>query len=149
MFEEHRAAFEYDWRTRFQLSLRVVGHGMTWGEAWRQLGILGNDPSSCVAAEIAGWSHPIDRVSLILMDLYDLQHASKVKKAPKPYPRPRPSTTTTTLKPGAHLTQDEIVAALRAAGHTALLPSEVPEPFKHSQARDARGRFTKDGLTVE
>ena len=145
MFEEHRAAFEYDWRTRFQLSLRVVGHGMTWGEAWRQLGILGNDPSSCVAAEIAGWSHPIDRVSLILMDLYDLQHASKVKKAPKPYPRPWPESSKQRLKPSTHLTQDEIVAALRAAGHTALLPGEVPEPFVRPRERDARGRFVKAG----
>ncbi len=106
------------------------------------LAILGNDPSSCIAAGMAGWAHPVDRPSLILMDLYDLQHASKVKKTPKAYPRPWLTSTKEHLKPSIHLTQDEIVAALRAAGHSALLPGEAAST---TRPRDDRGRFVKVG----
>lgn len=65
---------------------------------------------------------------MVLMDLYDLEHdiawvqGGKKGPKPKPYPRPWPALTTTTTKPSAELTQDEIVAALRMAGHTATLP---------------------------
>ena len=61
---------------------------MGYGEAWRLMRVLIADPSSQLAASLAGWEHPATRESLALYDLYDLQHASKAKRKPKPYPRP-------------------------------------------------------------
>lgn len=61
---------------------------MPWAEAYRLTEILLNDPSSQVAAAVAGWRYPLSRGDLTLRDLYDLQHKSKAKRKPAPYPRP-------------------------------------------------------------
>jgi hypothetical protein len=86
--DERRAALEYDFRTRFQFALEQVGVDMGWGEALRLIRILRADPSSMLAASVEGWDYPLSRGDAALMDLYDLQHASKSSKRPKPYPRP-------------------------------------------------------------
>lgn len=104
---------------------------MSYGEAWRLLAILQSDPSSYVAAALAGWEYPVSREDLVTRDLYDLTHqlawqqAGGKGKKPEAYPRPWPKVTKTTTKPSADLTQDEIIAALRMAGHTAKLPLSV------------------------
>jgi hypothetical protein len=88
--EEHRPAFEYDWRTRFHMPLDVPG-GMSFGEAWRLTGVLLADPSSHVAAAVAGWPHPVSREWMLSAHLYDAFVASKVdpkKHKAQPYPRP-------------------------------------------------------------
>jgi hypothetical protein len=90
--------------------------------------ILAVDPSSHTGAALAGWLYPADRLTLAVMDLFDLQanaraEQSKSKRKPKPYPRPWPDRTKARTKPAADLTQDQIVAALRFAGHTAKLPA--------------------------
>lgn len=128
LIDAHRGAFEYDWRTRFRKPLRTVGRSMSWGEAFRLTQVLATDPSSSVAAALAGWDMPTTRESLALMDLFDLTHriawaqgGGKGQK-PKPYPRPWPTRSSKRVTPDASLTQDEIIAALRAAGHTAPLP---------------------------
>lgn len=98
---------------------------MTYGEAWRQTFILMGDPSSQVAAALGGWDHPVDRLDMVIRDLYDLQHmvaAAGSKKTPKPYPRPWPEKKTRRAAPGADVTQAQVLAALRGAGHTAALP---------------------------
>lgn len=101
---------------------------MTFGEAIRLTEQLASDPSSHVAAALLGWQHPYSREALVLADLFDLQHqkawGGKGAK-PKPYPRPWPDQQSgkRTSKPAADITQDEILAALRRAGHTAALPS--------------------------
>ncbi len=59
---------------------------MTWGEAARIIGILTADPSSALAASVAGWAHPISREALALYDLFDLEHMVNSKKRPKPHP---------------------------------------------------------------
>src|SRR5690606_28322185 len=93
LIDQHTTAFEYDWRTRFGLPLRAVFTGdMTWREAWKLTLALLGDPSSRVAASVAGWSEPWDREALILADLYDrFVEANTAKKDQgkiKPYPRP-------------------------------------------------------------
>lgn len=126
MIDAHRAAFEYEWRARFHLPLDVVGKSMTWGEAWRHTRTLAGDPSSYVAAAVAGWEHPLTREALVLMDLFDLQHlAANPKRKPKPYPRPWPDRTTS--RPRPTVSPERAIAALRGAGHTAALP----ERFQH------------------
>lgn len=105
---------------------------MTWGEALRLVNRLVTDPSSHVAAAVSGWSEPVSREALALMDLFDFQmmlrwvDSDKRTRGPKPkpYPRPWPAQTTKRVKPDASLTQEQIVAALRAAGHTAPIPLE-------------------------
>lgn len=87
LIDEHRGAFEYDWRARFNMPLDDVPVGMSWSEAWRLFNIVAVDPGSQVATAISGWKHPVDRADLVLRDLFDLQFR-KVKKNPKAYPRP-------------------------------------------------------------
>lgn len=60
---------------------------MSWGEAWRLFLILGGDPSSQVAAALAGWQHPASREDLALGTLIDRFQQANFKKAPH-YPRP-------------------------------------------------------------
>lgn len=100
--DEHRGAFEYDWRTRFQLPLEDVPDAMSWGEAWRMFGILSLDPSSWVAAKMAGWKYPASRTDLVLRDSFDLAFR-KVKKHPKPYPRPWDKTESKRIGGGQHM----------------------------------------------
>jgi hypothetical protein len=127
LIDAHRGAFEYDWRTRFHLPLSVVGESMAWGEALRHVNTLTLDPSSAVAAAVAGWDYPISREAIVQADLFDLQHqiawAQGGGKGPKPKPYPRPwHQEKRRAKPDSSLTQDEIIAALRSAGHTAPIP---------------------------
>lgn len=84
---------------------------MSWGEAVRLVELLSADPSSAIAAALAEWAHPIPREAIVLMDLYDLQHASKSKRKPKPYPRPwaRPARRSWGR---TSMARDELVAAL-------------------------------------
>lgn len=98
---------------------------MTWGEAIRLTRILSADPSSQVCTAVNGWSYPFSREAIVLADLYDLQHASKARRKPQPYSRPWRDRSSTRTKPDADLTQAEIIAALRRAGHTAKLPSHL------------------------
>lgn len=122
LIEEHPSAFAYDWRTRLRLPLAVIGKSMTFGEAWSLVQALATDPSSHVAAALAGWRHPWSQEAIILADLYDLQHQKAAgKKRVKPRPRPwdkKPERRR--MVPDPSLTQEEIVAALRAAGHDTL-----------------------------
>jgi hypothetical protein len=88
LLDEHRGAFEYDWRTRFGLPLSALPVAMDWAEAWRLTLILVADPTSQVCAAMSAWKHPLSWEGIALRDLYDLQHQSKAKRKPKPYPRP-------------------------------------------------------------
>lgn len=95
---------------------------MSWGEALRLTQVLAQDVSSAVGAALTGWDYPATREALVLMDLYDAFAQVNFQK-PKPYPRPWPERSTKRAKPDASLTQEEIVAALRKAGHTAAIPT--------------------------
>ena len=123
LFGEHRAAFEYDWRNRFHLGLSAIPSQMDWAEAWRLFELLAADGSAYVGAALSGWAQPASRTDLTLRDLYDLQHRSKAKRKPEPYPRPWPDRVKKISKPSPDITQDQVIAALRFAGHTAELPA--------------------------
>ena len=86
MIRDHRGAVEYDLRHRFNLGLRDAGDKITLSELGRLMAIVKDDPSSATAAALAGWTHPISREAVILMDLFDLEHAVNSKKRPKPHP---------------------------------------------------------------
>lgn len=88
LIEEHRAAFDYDWRTRFHLPLDSVPTVMGWGEAVRLAGILRADPSSMLAASMEGWKYPVTREAIALARLYDLEYAKTGAKRREPYPMP-------------------------------------------------------------
>jgi hypothetical protein len=129
LIDAHRGAFEYDWRARLSLSLRAIGRSMSWGEALRITQQLSRDSSSHVAAAVSGWDHPLSNDAIVLMNLFDLQHqiawAQSGGKGRRPKAYPRPWASRETKRTRTHLSQDEIVAALRAAGHTAPLPTRA------------------------
>lgn len=86
---EHERAFVYDWRTRFGLPLEAVFDGrMTWAETWNLTMELVSDPSSHVAASMAGWSYPMDRAALIGLETYDLLSAVNLGKRHQPHRAP-------------------------------------------------------------
>lgn len=88
LIDEHRGAFEYDWRARFHLPLTAMPDKMGWGEGYRLSMALVTDPSSQVSVAIQGWKYPATRAEIVMLELFDLQHMSKAKRKPKPYPRP-------------------------------------------------------------
>lgn len=104
---------------------------MGWGEAQRLTYVLASDPTSQVACALTGWDYPVSHESIVLMNLYDLQHhvawAQGGGKGKRPIPHGRPwplrEDQKKTISPAPGVTQDQIVAALRAAGHTADLPT--------------------------
>lgn len=101
---------------------------MSWGEASRLTEILMRDPSSWVAAELAGWQYPATRDGLTLRDLYDLQHQSKSKRKPKAYPRP----------------WDKAPKKIGSSSGVSIAEFErIKNGMLPTQPRDARGRFVK------
>lgn len=117
---------------------------MTWGEAIRLTKQLGMDTTSHVFVALAEWSYPASREALVAMDHYDAYTRATFKRA-KPYPRPWPDRTKSRPKPS--VSQAEVVAALRMAGHAGPLPGwaiEQTEPLAYDsngRLHDERGRF--------
>ena len=87
LIEEHRPAFEYDWRTRFGCRFDVPAE-MSWGESYRLTLELASDPSSHVAASIAGWDHAVSYEWIVLANTYDAFVSANSSTRQKPYPRP-------------------------------------------------------------
>lgn len=88
MIEEHRAAVEYDFRSRFHLGAHVIGNEVGWGEAIRLVRILRSDPSTMLAASVEDWEYPMSRTEAILADVWDLEYAKAGAKKSERYPRP-------------------------------------------------------------
>lgn len=109
---------------------------MAWGEAWRLTRLLLTDPSSHVAASVAGWAHPWSREAFVLADLYDLTHQAHAQKR-KPRPYRRPSDSSSKRFGRATRSQAEIRAALLARGHGRVLYTRDA----HGRLHDHRGRF--------
>ena len=61
---------------------------MSWGEALRLYRILIADPSSQIAAAVAGWQHPASRELLALYDLFDSSEYGRVGRKARPAQRP-------------------------------------------------------------
>lgn len=102
---------------------------MTWGEAVRHTNRLVNDPSSAVAVALNGWEYPVTFEAIAVMNLFDLMHEIAWAQGggkgarPKPHPRPWPKQTTKLAKPT--VSQDEVIAALRLAGHMGPIPTRT------------------------
>lgn len=120
LIREHRGAVEYDLRQRFGLSLRDVGREVSLWEIARLVVIVRQDPSSAIAAAMEGWTHPVSREALILMDLFDLELTINSKRKPKPHPgRPWTQDGPTRERKGnvAGRSRAEVVEILNAHGH--------------------------------
>lgn len=83
------------------------------------LKILRADPSSAFAAALEGWEHPISREALVLMDLFDLEHAVNSKTRPKPHGmRPmKAKATGERIGNNGGRSRAEVVAILNKLGH--------------------------------
>lgn len=116
LIDEHRAAFDYDWRTRFGMPVEVVGgRRMSWGEACRLLERLMLDPSAHITAAVAGWDYPLSRESIALAGIYNATAKAHFKD-PSLWPVPWPQETAGTVIGGADeqvLTQEQIDQVLR------------------------------------
>lgn len=112
------------------MSLADVPDRMPWGEAWRLTHVLAGDPSSYVAAALGEWEHPVSREWLVLANLIDAFVSANTRKGkPKPYPRPWPDRNRSRPRPTVE--PEVVLAALRAAGHTAPLPAR----FQHLESQ--------------
>lgn len=99
--------------------MQDVGETMTWGEAWSLTNALAADPESRVHAALAGWDHPRSFEWFMLADLWDLLARINTPKGKKAATYPRPGDKGKRVaKPG--LSQEQVYAALRYAGHTNL-----------------------------
>lgn len=118
LLEEHREAFDYDWRTRFGLSADVIGEEMDWREACSLTRALIADGTSRVGAAVAGWRYPWTPEAWILADLWDLIAAVHTDRRRRPKPYPRPTDEMHKKKFGrTALPQHVVRAALAARGH--------------------------------
>lgn len=112
---------------------------MGWGEAWRLMQLLLRDPSSRLAAAVAGWEAPRSPEWMILADLFDLTHRGLAgRKKITPYPRPWDKRRFGNARKRS---QGEIRAALRARGHGVALHRRD----SNGRLRDERGRYVKEG----
>lgn len=100
---------------------------MSWGEALRITERLAVDPSSQIGAALAGWTHPVSHEALVLMNLFDLTHqiawAQAGGKGKRPTRHPRPWADETKKRAKPTVSQERVLAALRAAGHAGPVPS--------------------------
>jgi hypothetical protein len=93
----------------------VLDTAPDWWETLHLVRCLAADPSSHVAAAVAGWTHPWPFEAWLLADLVDVFiRANSKRGTAKPYPRPnrRPPN-----RFGGGRSQREIRAALTARGH--------------------------------
>lgn len=118
LIEEHREAFDYDWRTRFGLSADVIGTDeMSWREAWSLTRTLISDGTSQLGAAVAGWRRPWSPEAWILADIFDLLVAVNTGRGRRPKPYPRPNAPQPSRIGRTNLPQHVVRAALRARGH--------------------------------
>lgn len=87
-----------------------------WWETRHLVNELAGDPSSHVAAALAGWSHAWPIEAWILADLFDLTlRANSKKRSSTPYPRPNDARPERFGR--ATRSQRDIRTALAARGH--------------------------------
>lgn len=113
LIDEHRAALEYDWRTRFHIGLDEVPARMSYGEACRQVVTLAGDPSTQFSVSLHGMKFPVTREWLAIADLIDITAGDKKWH----YPRPLDEKPKSPPRQGNARGRDpqEVVALLRAA----------------------------------
>jgi hypothetical protein len=117
LVDDHTSAFVYDWRHRFGLPLReVTDTAPDWWEFCHLLTSLTNDPTSHVAAAMAGWSRPWSPEAWILADLLDVFIRANSKRASRTSAYPRPNDARP-VRYGGGRSQSDIYAALQARGH--------------------------------
>jgi hypothetical protein len=63
---------------------------MPWGEAIRLVGLISQDPSSQLCAQLNGWKAPRSAEWLVLADLFDVFIQANSTRRQPPYPRPFP-----------------------------------------------------------
>lgn len=86
LIDEHHDAFAHDWWSTYGISPDSIGNQMSWRDAIGCARTLRADPASAIAAALEGWTNPISREALLLMDVFDLEHAVNSKRTPKPHP---------------------------------------------------------------
>jgi hypothetical protein len=87
LIRRHRGAYEFDWRTRFGVPLSDVPERMSWGEAVRLSRELAHEPTSHVAAALAGWEYPVSREWVALRAVHARLGGKKDHPLPAPWER--------------------------------------------------------------
>lgn len=113
MISDHKAEAVSDLRRFYHVSLWDV----PLRELWLLVHMLMRDPGSWLHAAVAGWDYPVSREWSVLVDLVDVQMASKSKRKPKPYPRPFDAASTRRMgQSSVKRTPDELRALLNSVG---------------------------------
>lgn len=111
------AEIQYEWQTRFGLSISSLTDGtMGWDEAYDLLNVIATDTGSVLRARMAGWDYPFSTDSRILADLYDVTLAANSKRRSKKKNWPRPYGENFNRSAPPQVSQDQVLAALEARG---------------------------------
>jgi hypothetical protein len=95
LLEDHKPAFVYEFRARFNLGLRDLGVSVPWDEVVYLVAVLLRDPTSWLQTSVNQWDHPISYDWAVQVATYDMLAQVNSKRKPKPYPRPWKSNSTT------------------------------------------------------
>lgn len=91
LIASHRSALEYDWRTRFGLSVSaILTRDISWREAWDLTSEILRDPDSHTCASLAGWAYVPGPVERAAADLAELWVNAQRRKNTTPWRAPRP-----------------------------------------------------------
>lgn len=88
LIEDHKSAFAYDFRNRFQISYKEIGKTIAFDEALHLVMILMQDPTAWLSASMRKWQYPASYEFIALAATYDIHAAVNSKNKPKPFPRP-------------------------------------------------------------
>ena len=113
LIAEHPAELAYDFRHRFNLGVKDIGHSITWLEAVQLVSVLLRDPSSWTQAARNNWDYPVDRNWIVASHAYDLLAMVNSKKKPKPYPTPWPDANVNRLRPNKAQNRNQVLEKLR------------------------------------
>lgn len=71
------------------MSVKEIGHSVSYSEAMLLVSMLLRDHSSWLHAAVAGWTNPVSPEFVVLTEVWNLLAAvNSGKKKPKPYPTP-------------------------------------------------------------
>jgi hypothetical protein len=105
--------------------LSAVPADVGWDEAVRLVRVMRADPSSAMAAALAGWDYPQTTEATVLKQLYDMTRIASGDKKWDGYPQPWPTPRETRSRGDAAGRTPEQVKELLRQAHAGLSEATV------------------------